>query len=71
MEKPKFVYTIWIGTTPDKLWAALTQGEFTKQYWGGSDIQSDWKVGSKVVVTGCRAVGSAGEVLRCEPPKVL
>jgi uncharacterized protein YndB with AHSA1/START domain len=71
MEKPTFVYTIWIGTTPDKLWAALTQGEFTKQYWGGSDIQSDWKVGSKVMVTGAPGGGIRGEVLRCEAPKTL
>ncbi len=73
MEKPKFVYTIWIGTTPDKLWAALTQGEFTKQYWGGSDLKSDWKVGSPVVVAGAPGSknGIRGQVLRFEPPKVL
>ena len=40
-----FVYTTYIKTTPEKLWAALTNPEFTKQYWGQKNI-SDWKTGS-------------------------
>ncbi len=32
MSKPEFVYTTYIVTTPEKLWAALTKGEFTRQY---------------------------------------
>jgi uncharacterized protein YndB with AHSA1/START domain len=34
--KPKFVYVTYITTTPEKLWEALTSGEFTKKYWFGS-----------------------------------
>jgi hypothetical protein len=29
MDKPSFVYVTFINTTPEKLWAALTSGEFT------------------------------------------
>jgi uncharacterized protein YndB with AHSA1/START domain len=44
--KPKFVYVTYIATTPEKLWEALTSGDFTGKYWFGSRIQSEWKVGS-------------------------
>jgi uncharacterized protein YndB with AHSA1/START domain len=72
MDKPQFVHVSYIATTPEKLWAALTNPEFTRQYWGGRSIQSDWKVGSPV--RHVRADGGwdwEGEVLECEPPRVL
>jgi uncharacterized protein YndB with AHSA1/START domain len=46
MINTEFVYTIYIQTTPEKLWNAITNSEFTRQYWGGENI-SDWKIGSK------------------------
>ena len=30
----KFVYVTYIRTTPEKLWQALTQPEFTRQFFG-------------------------------------
>src|SRR5688572_25201072 len=30
--KPEFVYTIFISTTPERLWRALTEPAFTKRY---------------------------------------
>jgi len=33
MRKPEFVYVIYIETTPEKLWQALTNSEFSKRYW--------------------------------------
>jgi uncharacterized protein YndB with AHSA1/START domain len=41
-----FVYVTYIRTTPEKLWAALTQPEFTKAYWAETWQESDWKAGS-------------------------
>ncbi|MGW8374822.1 metalloregulator ArsR/SmtB family transcription factor [Streptomyces sp. ODS28] len=49
MSKPEFVYTIYIHTTPERLWEGLTSPEFLKQYHGGFAPSSDWKVGSKVL----------------------
>jgi len=46
MSKPKFVYVTYISTTPEKVWAALTDGEVTKQYWGRHNNVSDWQAGS-------------------------
>lgn len=46
MSKPQFVYVTYIETTPEKLWEALTSSEFTRKYWFGAEVRSDWKVGS-------------------------
>ena len=48
MAQTEIVYVTYIATTAEKLWEALTDGEFTRRYWGGRRIQSDWKVGSPV-----------------------
>jgi DNA-binding transcriptional ArsR family regulator/uncharacterized protein YndB with AHSA1/START domain len=48
MGNPEFVYTTFINTTPSKLWQALTEPEFTREYWGGLALVSDWQVGSPV-----------------------
>jgi len=29
-----FIYTIYIRSMPEKVWAAITNPEFTRQYWG-------------------------------------
>jgi DNA-binding transcriptional ArsR family regulator/uncharacterized protein YndB with AHSA1/START domain len=43
----EFVYTTYIKTTPEQLWQALTEPEFTVRYWG-VELTSDWKVGSTI-----------------------
>ena len=45
MSKPEFVYTTYIETSAEKLWHALTDGDFTERYWFGHRVISDWKVG--------------------------
>jgi uncharacterized protein YndB with AHSA1/START domain len=47
MDKPTFVYTTYIRTTPERLWQALTEPAFTERYWGIT-FDSDWKPGSTV-----------------------
>jgi hypothetical protein len=44
-EKPCFVYVIYIASTPEKVFRALTSAEMSKQYWSGNYVESDWKVG--------------------------
>ena len=46
MSGDKFVYVIYIRTTPKKLWAALTNPKIIEQYWFGLRVETDWKVGS-------------------------
>ena len=47
-ETQTFVYATYIRTTPEKLWAALTQGEFSRQYWMGNRIELEERVGGRV-----------------------
>jgi uncharacterized protein YndB with AHSA1/START domain/DNA-binding transcriptional ArsR family regulator len=47
VEKPSFVYTTYIRTTPERLWQALTDPAFTKRYWGAT-FHTDWKPGSQM-----------------------
>ncbi|WP_030491935.1 ArsR/SmtB family transcription factor [Micromonospora chokoriensis] len=49
MESPTFVYTTYVTTTAQQLWAALTEPAFTRRYWGGVALVSDWQVGSPVL----------------------
>ena len=41
-----FVYVTYIRTSPERLWDALTQPQFTRQYWFGMDFASEWKTGA-------------------------
>ena len=36
--KSAIVYTIYIASTPEKVWQALTSAEFTRQYFSGQSI---------------------------------
>ena len=47
MDKPKFVYVSYIGSTPEKVWQALTDPDITRKYWVNHHNASDWKVGSR------------------------
>jgi uncharacterized protein YndB with AHSA1/START domain len=71
MSKPVFVYTTYIETTAEKLWHALTDGDFTERYWFGHRIASDWKVGSAYGFTNEGKPMVEGEVLISDPPRRL
>ena len=72
MSKPEFVYVTYIETTPDKLWHALTDGDFTERYWFGVRLRSDWKVGSSFeMVHGDGTVSDAGKIVEVDPPRRL
>jgi uncharacterized protein YndB with AHSA1/START domain len=45
VDKPSFVYTTYIQTTPERLWQALTEPAFTKRYWSIT-FDTDWRTGS-------------------------
>src|SRR5262252_10272799 len=67
-----FVYVTYIRTTPEKLWSALTDGEFMKQYWFGNHCESRWTPGSAWKnVSGGGQILDAGEIVEAEPPRRL
>ena len=72
MSKPEFVYVTYIETTPEKLWEALTDGDFTERYWFGARLKSDWKVGSTFeMLRSDGTVSDAGKVVEVDRPRRL
>jgi uncharacterized protein YndB with AHSA1/START domain len=72
MARSTFIYVSYIRTTPKKLWSALTDGEFMKQYWFGTHCESQWLPGSawKMVYPDGR-ITDAGEIVEADPPRRL
>jgi uncharacterized protein YndB with AHSA1/START domain len=48
MDKPQFVYTTYIRTTPERLWQALTEPAFTRRWWQ-TTFETDWAVGASMI----------------------
>lgn len=72
MEKPQFVYVTYIRTTPEKLWQALTDPEFTQKYFCSTRHESEWKKGASwKMIAADGAVSDSGEVLEIEPQRRL
>ena len=74
MTKPKLVYTTYIRSTPQKVWDAITQPKFARQYWGGLALVSDWKKGSTwdmATDDETPKIYTTGKVLESTPPKRL
>ena len=71
MRKPEFIYVTYIETTPEKLWEALTNSEFSRRYWWGTEVKSDWKVGSPFALVMNGTTTDVGEVLEVDRPRRL
>jgi uncharacterized protein YndB with AHSA1/START domain len=70
--KPAIVYTIYIASTPEKVWEALTSAEFSRKYFFGNAVEVDLKIGGAYIVrTPDGALHISGEVIECDPPKKL
>jgi uncharacterized protein YndB with AHSA1/START domain len=70
--KPAIVYTIYIASTPEQVWQALTTAAFSRQYFSGFAIEADLRVGGAFVARAPDgSVHIGGEVIECEPPKKL
>ena len=72
MDKPSFVYTTYIHTTPGRLWQALTAPAFTERYWGVA-FETDWSTGSTITLHqwGVTVADSEQVILESEPYRRL
>lgn len=76
MQKTEFVYATYIRTTPEKLWEALTSGDFSQKYWMGFRIEVELKAGGTVHIYPPKGSQNncgdhEGKVLECEPFRKL
>ena len=70
--KPLTVYTIYIASTPEKVWQALTSAEFSRKYFFGNSVEVELKVGGAYIVrTPDGALHISGEVAECIPYRKL
>ncbi|MGV9452604.1 ArsR/SmtB family transcription factor [Streptomyces sp. NPDC003635] len=72
-DKPTYVYVIYIESTPEKVWDALTDADLTADYWGHSNV-SDWQQGSRwehVRTDGSGIADVVGAVVESERPRRL
>ena len=68
----KFVYVTFIKAAPQKVWDALTDPEFQKQYWLGYHWESGWKPGSSwKMLRPDGTITDSGEILESSPPNRL
>src|SRR5437660_198171 len=74
LERPmEKVFEIYIRTTPERLWEAITDSEIRSKYHFGNKITSDWTKGSRFEVThdGFDGLLGDGENLEVDPPRRL
>ncbi len=67
------VFEIYIKTTPERLWEAITDSEMRSKYSFGVGIESDWSPGSayRAEHAGAGFAISEGENLEVDPPRRL
>ncbi len=67
------VFEIYIRTTPERLWEAITDGEIRSKYNFGARVTSDWTPGSRYEMSHPNANGllGEGENLEVDPPRRL
>ncbi len=68
MEK---VYEIYIKTTPERLWQAITDPEVRARYNFGAGVTSDWTAGSHFEMGAPGMPLGEGENLEVDPPRRL
>jgi uncharacterized protein YndB with AHSA1/START domain/DNA-binding transcriptional ArsR family regulator len=72
MPAPQHIYSVYIRTTPDALWRAITDGDQTVRYYYGTRVSSGWAPGSRFEYTyPDGSIAADGEVLEVDPPRRL
>jgi DNA-binding transcriptional ArsR family regulator len=70
--KLRHVYEVYIRTTPEKLWQAMTDPAFTRQYFYGAAVESSWKPGAGYTCRGPDGrLYHEGKVLETDQPRKL
>jgi uncharacterized protein YndB with AHSA1/START domain/DNA-binding transcriptional ArsR family regulator len=76
MAGPRHAYVIYIRTTPERLWKAITEPEQTRKFFYGTDVRSTFRPNAPIEYTlrdeaGNEVIPVVGKVLVCEPPRRL
>lgn len=67
----RFVSQIVIRATPERVWRAITESEFTLRYYYASSVESDWKPGSPFRYRIGETDAIVGTIIEADPPRRL
>jgi uncharacterized protein YndB with AHSA1/START domain/DNA-binding transcriptional ArsR family regulator len=65
------VFEVYIKTTPERLWEAITDAEMRSKFGFGARIDSDWTPGSRYELSSESFMLAEGENLEIDPPQRL
>jgi len=68
---PKFVFATFIRATPETIWRALTETDFTLRYYYGNAIESTFEPGAPYRMTADGELQIEGEILEADRPHRL
>ena len=70
-DRPIQVSQVFIRATPETVWRAITESEFTRRYYYGSSVESEWNAGSayRYAIDGSDVI--VGTILEADPPRRL
>jgi uncharacterized protein YndB with AHSA1/START domain/DNA-binding transcriptional ArsR family regulator len=68
---PAHVFATYIRATPEAIWRALTESEFTTRYYHGSTVESAWTAGAPLVYAIDGNPVIKGTVVEADPPRRL
>jgi uncharacterized protein YndB with AHSA1/START domain/DNA-binding transcriptional ArsR family regulator len=72
MHAPKHIYEVYIRTTPDRLWQAIINPEYTRRYFYGGRFESSWQPGARyTTLLEDGTTPFEGTVLEADPPHRL
>lgn len=69
--RPRHVFQIYIRTTPEDLWRAISDPEVTERYFHRSRVDSDWQPGKRIAYWINDELVVDGTVLEADPPRKL
>lgn len=71
IHEQRIAHTVYVRSSVQSVWEALTHPEITSSYWGGTRIESDWQVGSKILYVRDGEVTDEHTILEVNAPKLL
>ena len=68
----ELVFETYIKASAEKVWQAITTSEFRRQYFFGSTVDADWRVGGRIVSHSPDGeVWGDNDIYECDPPRRL
>jgi len=72
MDRPRHVFQVYIRTTPERLWQAITDPTFSTRYFFQTKVDAEWRAGAPLRYwSEDGGLVVEGEVVAAEPPRRL